>query len=175
MGDKKLVSTAEKVIEASILQIEKCFDETKHAYGMSQENKELNASEFLLVSMKYLTDMDKSTSHVRALEKQLRTNGDLIYRYLTKDDFGDTESTFLICAFWYAEALIDINEEERAKEVFESLIQKANHLGIFSEDICPNDFSQWGNVAQTYSHVGLINTAIKLSRKFNLPGFLIES
>ncbi len=174
IGDIKLVQIANEVIEASVSQIEKCFDETKRAYGMSQENKELNASEFLLVSMKYLTDIDKSKSHVRALEKELRTNGDLIYRYLTKDDFGDTESTFLICAFWYAEALIDINEEDRAKEVFESLIQKANHLGIFSEDICPKNFSQWGNVAQTYSHVGLINTAIKLSRKFNLPGFLVE-
>ena len=31
---------------------------------MSQENKDLNASEFLLVTMQYLTDVEKSKKHI---------------------------------------------------------------------------------------------------------------
>ena len=171
-GNEKLQKKAEDIVASSASQIEKCYDEAKQVYGMSQENKDLNASEFLLITMHYLTDLEKSKKHIQALEKELKTTGDLIYRYLALDDFGTTESTFLICGFWYAESLIEINETERAKEVFESLLKKSNHLGIFSEDICPKDFSQWGNFAQTYSHVGLIITAQKLAMKLNKPGFL---
>ena len=171
-GNEQLQKKAEDIVTNAASQIEKCYDEAKQVYGMSQENKDLNASEFLLITMHYLTDLDRSKKHIQALEKELKTTGDLIYRYLALDDFGTTESTFLICGFWYAESLIEINETKRAKEVFESLLKKSNHLGIFSEDICPKDFSQWGNVAQTYSHVGLIITAQKLAMKLNKPGFL---
>lgn len=173
-NDKDLEQKAKRLSLLAAEEIEKCYDESRSVYGMSQENKNLNASEFLLVTMKYLTQKEKASKHISALEAELRTDGDLIYRYLAQDDFGTTESTFLICGFWYAESLIEIDELEKAKKVFESLIKKSNKLGIFSEDICPKDFSQWGNFAQTYSHVGLIITAQKLARKLNMPGFLIN-
>jgi GH15 family glucan-1,4-alpha-glucosidase len=170
--DIELLKLAEKIEKLAVENIEKCYDEKVEAYGMAHENKKLNASEFLLVTMGYLTDKDRATKHIRALEKELKTEDNLIYRYRDLDDFGETHSTFLICGFWYAEALVDIGEVEKAQEVFESLLKRANNLGIFSEDICPQDGSQWGNVAQTYSHVGLINTAFKISRKLNKPSFV---
>ena len=39
-----------------------------------------------------------------------------------------------------------------------------NGLGLYSEDILPDTLEQSGNFPQTYSHVGLINAAFKLSR-----------
>tara|TARA_B100000925_G_scaffold291933_1_gene282623 strand:+ start:1782 stop:3575 length:1794 start_codon:yes stop_codon:yes gene_type:complete len=173
-NNNSLQKKANDIVERSSIEIEKCYDDKKEVYGMSQENKDVNASEFLLITMQYLTDIEKSKKHISALEAELKTNGDLIYRYLALDDFGTTESTFLICGFWYAESLIEIGQLKRAREVFESLLEKSNHLGIYSEDICPKDFSQWGNFAQTYSHVGLITTAQKLARKLNKPGFLVH-
>ena len=86
--DKHLLRINKNLSE---MQIEKCYDQEKEVYGMSQENKDLNASEFLLVTMKYLTDLDKARKHVKALEGSLKTNDHLIYRYLTKDDFGDRD------------------------------------------------------------------------------------
>ncbi len=163
-GDRKLLDKANNIISLAQKNIEKCYDPKLEAYGMSQSNKKLNASEFLLITMGYLQDKDKATKHLRALEAELKTVDHLIYRYRDHDDFGETHSTFLICGFWYAEALADIGEVDKAKEVFESLLKRSNDLGIFSEDICPQDGSQWGNVAQTYSHVGLINTAFKIDR-----------
>ncbi len=173
--DKELELKATKLSQSSAEEIEKCFNHEVSAYGMSQENKNLNASEFLLITMKYLRNPERGKNHLGALEKELRTQEDLIFRYREHDDFGETHATFLICSFWYAEALADLGEIDKSIEIFESLLNKSNHLGIFSEDICPKDFSQWGNVAQTYSHVGLINTAFKLDRKKDLPSFLIQN
>ena len=109
-----MIKKAKNIVARSSIEIEKCYDE-KEVYGMSQENKDLNASEFLLVTMKYLSDVERSKKHIRALEAELKTNGDLIYRYLALDDFGTTESTFLICGFWYAESLIEIEELNRCE------------------------------------------------------------
>lgn len=166
-NDKELCDKAMNIKRLASANIEKCFNEDEEFYGMSHENKGPNASEFLLVTMNYLGHGEKAKRHVRGLEKFLKTEGNLIFRYRDLDDFGETHSTFLICGFWYAEALANIGEVEKAKEVFESLLTRANPLGIFSEDICPQDGSQWGNVAQTYSHVGLINTAFKIASQLD--------
>ena len=171
--DKELAAKASNLSQRSAHEIEKCFNHEIEAYGMSQENKNLNASEFLLITMKYLRNPERGKRHLEALEKELKTAGDLIFRYREHDDFGETHATFLICSFWYAEALADLGEVKKSKEVFESLLKKSNHLGIYSEDICPEDYSQWGNIAQTYSHVGLIITAFKLDRKIDLPSFMV--
>jgi GH15 family glucan-1,4-alpha-glucosidase len=172
-GNDEMIQRAQGLIKKASNNIEKCYDEKLKAYGMAQENKKLNASEFLLVTMNYLGhhNLERAKLHIEALEKELKFGDDLIYRYRDHDDFGETKSTFLICAFWYAEALVDIGETEKAKKVFESLIKRSNKLGIFSEDIDPEDGSQWGNIAQTYSHVGLINTAFKIWISEHKPQF----
>lgn len=162
-NDEELCKKAQAIKELAAQNIEICFNEDEGFYGMSHENKAANASEFLLVTMNYLGHGKRAKEHIRGLEKYLKTDGNLIFRYRDLDDFGETHSTFLICGFWYAEALANIGEVEKAREVFDSLLERSNPLGIFSEDICPQDGSQWGNIAQTYSHVGLINTAFKIA------------
>jgi GH15 family glucan-1,4-alpha-glucosidase len=39
-----------------------------------------------------------------------------------------------------------------------------NPLGLLSEDMDPETGELWGNFPQTYSHVGLILSAMKISR-----------
>ena len=68
-----------------------------------------------------------------------------------------------MCGFWYAEALARIGRSEQAEKVFESLLSHANHAGLLSEDIDPKTGEMWGNIPQTYSHVGIINCAFALS------------
>jgi GH15 family glucan-1,4-alpha-glucosidase len=38
-----------------------------------------------------------------------------------------------------------------------------NHLGLLSEDTHPVTGEMWGNFPQTYSMVGIINAAVRLS------------
>ena len=108
---------------------------------------------------------------MKAIEEKLITKDGLVYRYIHEDDFGKPQSTFLICSFWYVEALACIGRLEEAQVIFERLLKKApNHVNLLSEDI-EEDGSQWGNFPQTYSHVGLINAAYRIARKLDIPIF----
>ena len=60
---------------------------------------------------------------------------------------------------------------DKSVKVISTLIKSSNHLGLFSEDADEN-FGQWGNFPQTYSHVGLVNAVYKLSKKIDNPIFL---
>ena len=61
-------------------------------------------------------------------------------------------------------ALLGLHDEGRA--LFEQLLTLDNGLGLYSEDILPDTREQSGNFPQTYSHVGLINAAFRLSRRW---------
>jgi GH15 family glucan-1,4-alpha-glucosidase len=60
---------------------------------------------------------------------------------------------------------------EDAIKNIDQILSFSNHLGIFSEDVAV-DGSQWGNIPQTYSHVGLINAAFRIARKIDASEFL---
>ena len=53
----------------------------------------------------------------------------------------------------------------------DKVVSFSNDLGIFSEDVAL-DGSQWGNFPQTYSHVGLINSAFRIAKKIDAAEFL---
>jgi len=80
------------------------------------------------------------------------------------DDFGAPETSFTICTFWYIDALASIGRQEEARSLFERILARRNHLGLLSEDLEFDGGEAWGNFPQTYSHVGLINAAMRLSR-----------
>ncbi|MEE8320886.1 MAG: hypothetical protein V3R68_03475, partial [Gammaproteobacteria bacterium] len=46
------------------------------------------------------------------------------------------------------------------------LLGCTNHLGLLSEHIDPSTRELWGNFPQTYSMVGIINSAIRLSKSW---------
>ena len=121
--------------------------------------------------MNYLRHNDpKSRSHIEQLEKELLTDHGLFYRYKHYDDFGIPETTFLVCAFWYIDALACVGRVDDAIKNLDQITSFSNHLGIFSEDVAP-DGSQWGNIPQTYSHVGLINAAFRIAKKTDHSDF----
>ena len=87
-----------------------------------------------------------------------------MYRYKNKDDFGLPGSSFTICTFWLINSLHAIGEKEKAKSMFDTMLTYSNHLGLFSEDIDFDSKRLLGNFPQAYSHLALIETAIKLSK-----------
>ena len=60
-------------------------------------------------------------------------------------------------------ALAQIGEKERARDLFEKVLARRNHLGLLAEDVAPESGELWGNFPQTYSMVGLIQCAARLS------------
>lgn len=174
VGDKEMVTLANDMIKASTDMIESCYDEERGVYTQAQGIANLDASLLQLINMGYLDPKsEKAKKHLKVLEDALKEDSGLFYRYKHVDDFGEPESTFLICAFWYIEALAKMDRIDEAIEIFEKVIQHANPLGLLSEDVNAKTGSQWGNFPQTYSHVGLINAAFTIARKLDKPAFLV--
>lgn len=173
IGDKKMARYARKLIQESTEMLERCYDAERGVYTQAIGNPNLDASLLQLINMGYLNPKsNKAKKHMRVLEEELKTETGLFYRYKHADDFGVPESTFLICAFWYVEALARMNRIQEAIQTFDMLVSHGNHLGLFSEDVHEESGSQWGNFPQTYSHVGLINAAFAISRKLDRPIYL---
>ena len=129
---------------------------------------QLDAALLLAVHLGYFgPDDPRAASHVDAIRTGLSVDGGLLRRYTVGDDFGHMEAAFTVCTFWLVEALALIGRTEEARELFDRLLSLDNGLGLYSEDILPETFEQSGNFPQTYSHVGLINAAFRLSRRWD--------
>lgn len=173
--DTQIQERAKILIKKATEHIEKCYDPDRKVYTHAVDSPHLDASTLQLILMNYLDpSSERAKDHLIALEKELKTPEGLFYRYLHSDDFGKPKTTFLICAFWYVEALASVGRIEEAQETFEKLLSYGNHLMLFSEDIDENDGSQWGNFPQAYSHVGLMNAAYRIAQKLDKPSFLMK-
>lgn len=173
IGNKELENKALKLQARAIQHIENCYDPERKVYTNAVGRPDLDASTLQLIMMHYLDPASqKARDHLSALEKELKSPNGLFYRYCHADDFGKPKTTFLICAFWYVEALACVGRLDDAIREFENLIQYSNHLYLFSEDIDDQSGSQWGNFPQAYSHVGLMNAAYRIAMKLDRPSFL---
>lgn len=163
---------ANTIREKAAQHIESCYDDSRKVYTNAQDSSDLDASTLQLIMMGYLDPASqRAKTHLQELEKVLKGDHGLFYRYLHRDDFGRPKSTFLVCAFWYVEALACVGRLDEAQTVFKQLLSFGNHLMLFSEDVDDQDGSQWGNFPQAYSHVGLVNAAYRIAIKLDNPTF----
>ncbi len=173
IGDPQLMNRAEQLMKRAAHYIEACYDDKRKVYTNAAGGPHLDASTLQLIMMHYLDpSSERARAHLEALERELKTPQGLFYRYLHADDFGKPKSTFLICAFWYVEALACVGRIDEAVETFERLLTYGNHLMLFSEDVDESNGSQWGNFPQAYSHVGLMNAAYRIAMKLDRPIFI---
>jgi GH15 family glucan-1,4-alpha-glucosidase len=173
IGNKEYEERAQVLIDKAAAHIEACYDPERKVYNHAIGSEHLDASTLQLILMNYLDpNSQRAKDHLIALENELKAENGLFYRYKHSDDFGKPKTTFLICAFWYVEALACVGRVDDAIREFKSLIKYGNHLELFSEDVDEKDGSQWGNFPQAYSHVGLMNAAHRIAIKLDRPIFL---
>ncbi len=153
-------------MRASIL--ERAWNPGRRAFVASLDGTEdLDASLLLLPELGIVEGTDpRFIDTVDTIGRELR-EGDLLYRYRHMDDFGRPETAFTVCAFWHVNALAATGRLEAARTQFTQLLARRNHVGLLSEDIHPGTGQQWGNFPQTYSMVGVINCALRLSRSWD--------
>jgi GH15 family glucan-1,4-alpha-glucosidase len=134
------------------------------AYG----SKHLDASVLLMAEVGFLPPYDpRFVGTVEALGRPFPEGlrrGDYLLRYSEADDFGEPDSAFVICTLWYIDALAQIGRVAEARVMFEAILARRTRLGLLSEDLDPVTGRLWGNFPQTYSMVGIINAAARLSR-----------
>ncbi|MCT7375160.1 glycoside hydrolase family 15 protein [Chelativorans salis] len=165
LGEKARVTYwRERANEIKERILAEAWSEKRKAFMESFGGQTLDASVLLMAEVGFIDPQDpRFVSTVDQLEKTLAT-GPYMMRYEAADDFGKPEVSFNICAFWRLDALARIGRREQAREIFEALLKTRNPLGMLSEDTHPVTGEMWGNYPQTYSMVGIINGARRLSK-----------
>jgi GH15 family glucan-1,4-alpha-glucosidase len=142
----------------------RAWNEKLGILGASFGGDGLDASLLLLPELHFMSaDDPRFRATMAQIEKDLK-RGNFVFRYGEEDDFGVPQNAFLVCTFWYIDALAATGRRDEARELFQTMIAQRNPHGLLSEHIDPETGEQWGNFVQTYSMVGLINSAVKLSQ-----------
>jgi len=143
------------------------WSEERQAFAESFGGRDLDASVLLMAEVGFIDPKDpRFVSTLQALETHL-CDGPYMRRYESADDFGKPEVAFNICTFWRIDALARTGRVKEAREVFEAMLAVRNPLGLLSEDTHATTGEMWGNFPQTYSMVGLINAAVRLSAQWD--------
>ena len=139
------------------------WNAAKGAFAGALDGAELDASVLLLADLGLVAARDpRFVSTCDVIGRELCRNG-RIMRYTSDDDFGAPQTAFLVCNFWYIDALAAIGRRDEARSLFVDLLARRNAFGLLSEDIHPTTGALWGNFPQTYSMAGIINSAMRLS------------
>jgi GH15 family glucan-1,4-alpha-glucosidase len=135
-------------------------------FAASFGGTELDASLLQMTDLGFLDARDpRQVKTFEAVERDLK-RGPYLFRYIHPDDFGEPETAFNFCTFWFIEALHLNGRTEEARAIFDEMLSRRTHAGLLSEDISLQDGELWGNYPQTYSLVGIINCAVLLSRSW---------
>ncbi len=143
------------------------FDPQLNSFVQTYGSKEVDASLLMLPLVGFIpADDPRMVGTVAAIQQRLMHDG-LVERYATTsgvDGLPPGEGTFLICSFWLADNLALQGRLAEARELFERLVGLCNDVGLLAEEYDPRTGRQLGNFPQAFSHVGLINTALNLTR-----------
>jgi len=147
--------------------IQRAWNPQRNAFVAALDGTaDLDASLLLLADLGFIDGTDpRFIATVDTIGREL-CDGDLVFRYRHQDDFGRPETAFTVCAFWHVNALAATGRIEAARAQFTALLARRSPLGLLSEDIDPATGQQWGNFPQTYSMVGIINCALRLSHSW---------
>ncbi|WP_171171592.1 glycoside hydrolase family 15 protein [Streptomyces sp. I05A-00742] len=149
---------------------EKGYDKERNTFTQSYGSKELDASLLLIPQMGFLPPDDKRViGTIEAIQRELSTPDGFVLRYPTAgedagvDGLEGDEGAFLACSFWLADDLAMIGRVDEARQLFEKLLALRNDLGLLAEEWDPHLKRQVGNFPQAFSHVPLIDTALRLT------------
>ncbi len=149
------------------LLLTQAWSDKRQAFTESLGGEYLDASVLLMAEVGIIDARDpRFIATVEALEKTL-ADGPYMRRYEAPDDFGRPETAFNICSFWRMDALARMGRRDEARAIFEAMLAARNPLGLLSEDTHAATGEMWGNFPQTYSMVGLINGAVRLSASWD--------
>jgi GH15 family glucan-1,4-alpha-glucosidase len=143
------------------------FDTGLNAFTQAFGSPLLDASLLMIPAVGFLPPDDpRVQGTVAAIEKHLMHDS-FVLRYdtsKTKDGLPPGEGAFLPCTFWLADSYALSGELDKACALFDRLAGLCNDVGLLSEEYDPQLGRLVGNFPQAFSHVGLVNTAMNLTR-----------
>ena len=143
------------------------FNPSVGTFVQSYGSTALDASLLLIPLVGFLPASDpRVVATIEAIERKLVVEGFVMRYDLEKSDDGvaGDEATFLLCSFWLVDCLIILGRRDDALNLFNKLLNVRNDLGLLAEEYDPISGRQLGNFPQAFSHIGLVNSAVNLSR-----------
>ncbi len=138
------------------------WSEKKKAFTMIMGGEELDAANLLMPLVGFLNAKDsRMTSTIERIHEELAKE-DLVYRYNVDDGQLGREGAFTVCSFWMVDCLTRLGKLRDAERLLNQLLKRANHLGLYSEEIDPATGEALGNFPQAYTHMGLITASVRL-------------
>ena len=147
---------------------ERGFDSDLNSFVQAYGSKRLDASLLLIPLVGFLPPTDpRVLGTLRAIEERLLIGDEFVLRYEI-EDAGDGlpagEGAFLPCSFWLVDNYVLQGRYVEARKLFDRLLARCNDVGLLAEEFDPLAGRMLGNFPQAYSHVGLINCALNLTR-----------
>ena len=154
----------------------KGYDADRGTFTQYYGSRGLDAATLLIPQVGFLpADDERVRGTVRAVQRELCTDGGLIRRYDVDaedstgggpdgsvDGLPGDEGAFLACSFWLADALVLDGRVDEGRKLFERLLDLRNDVGLLAEEYDVAAGRQLGNVPQAYSHLALVNSALNL-------------
>lgn len=122
----------------------------------------------LLAAHAFLPGDDPRLANTVDFVRRELGSGPFLYRYREDDGVDGEEGAFVLCGFWLAEVLALIGRVDEALEIFSAHVDASNHLGLLAEEIDPSNGSLLGNFPQAFSHLGLVNAALRIDRALRI-------
>ena len=143
------------------------YDAELGSFVQAFGSKRLDASLLMMPLVGFLPVEDpRMRGTIQAVERHLLVDG-FVLRYdsaATDDGLPAGEGAFLACSFWLADNLLLVGRVDDARRLFERLLDLRNDVGLLAEEYDPRAGRLVGNFPQAFSHIGLIDTALNLSR-----------
>ena len=146
--------------------LEKGYDVGRGTFTQAYGSTALDACALLIPRVGFLPyDDERVVSTVETIRNELTEDG-LVLRYRTDesdDGLAGREGSFLICSCWMVYALWGIGRHQEAEELFERLLALRNDVGLLSEEYDTRAQRLVGNFPQAFTHLALVNCALRLS------------
>lgn len=114
----------------------------------------------------------RMVSTTSSIVRRLGAGNGLLYRYLPKhspDGLPGHEGAFLLCSFWLVDNFTLQGRLDEAHALYDSLCARANAVGLLPEQIDPATGAFLGNFPQAFSHVGVIQSGVRLAEAGRTP------
>ena len=153
----------EEALEIRRFIEERCWSRARASYVWYAGSQDLDASLLLMAIMRYdVPESARIAGTVEAVRRELAA-GPLVRRYTGDDGLASGEGAFVCCSFWLAEAYARQGRLDEAEELMAEVVELANDVGLYAEEVEPQRGEFLGNFPQGLSHVALVNAAVAIA------------
>lgn len=141
------------------------YSNVRRSFVQVLGGRHLDASSLMFGLCGFIDGKDPRMASTITIIQRVLGRGPLIYRYLREEQTGPEEGAFLPCSFWLVEALAAAGRFEEARDFMDRLHGAANDIGLYAEEMRPDDGLSLGNSPLALTHVAHLSAVVRLDQR----------